>query len=170
MPVPPDALIVPALTTAPPIGAPLMVIPSGRRDAAGRGDDESTGIGDAAGDGDAAPMLMQLMLLDVISETTTPEMTLIAHVAANAGGAPLPIISAAEDDANRRNDRLARRRRIEPAKALGINAFESAPRCSMAKMSEARCLALLGLPGSACACSGLASLQQDRRSTERLRY
>lgn len=120
----PGALIVPALTTAPPIEALLMRMP--------------LLIGtpvEATMKGLALVTLpvtvafriqMQLMLLDVLSEATVPEVTLIAHVAANAGGAPLPIISAAkDDDANSRSDRRATRRRVEPAKtSVGMEAFE----------------------------------------------
>jgi hypothetical protein len=122
----PGALIVPALTTAPPIEALLMRMP--------------LLIGtpvEVMMKGLALVTLpvtvafriqMQLMLLDVLSEATVPEVTLIAHVAANAGGTPPPIISAAkDDDADSRSDRRAKRRRIGPAKtSVGMGAVEQA--------------------------------------------
>jgi hypothetical protein len=66
------------------------------------------------------------MLLDVVSETTVPEVTLIAQVAATACGTPPPIISAAsDDDASKSLDLRAMRPRIEAARAdVGIKVFE----------------------------------------------
>jgi len=95
-------------------------------------------------------MLMQLMLVDVLSKATAPEVTLIAHVAANAGGAPPPIISAAkDDDANRRSDRRAMRRRIEPAKAsVGMEAFEQAAEQALDGENDGgEVLAIIGIAG-----------------------
>lgn len=95
-------------------------------------------------------MLMQLILLDVLSEATVPEVTLIAHVAANAGGAPPPIISAAkDDDANRRSDRRAMRRRAEPPKAsVGMEAFEQFAEPALNGENDSiEVLAIIGIAG-----------------------
>jgi hypothetical protein len=95
-------------------------------------------------------MLMQLMLLDVLSKATAPEVTLIAHVAANAGGAPPPIISAAkDDDANRRSDRRAMRRRIESAKAGGgVEAFKHVAEQALDGENDGgEVLAIIGIAG-----------------------
>jgi hypothetical protein len=116
---------------------------------------------------------MQLMLLDVLSEATVPEVTVIAHAPANAGGAPPPIISAAndDDDANRRSDRRAKRRRIEPAKlSVGMEAFEQvAEPARDGENDGGEVLAIVGIAGLRLRVQrGLASLQQRARYDRRL--
>ena len=120
-------------------------------------------------------MLMQLMLLDVLSEATVPEVTLIAHAPANAGGAPPPIISAAndDDDANRRSDRRAKRRRIEPAKfSVGMKAFDQVAEPALDGENDGgEVLAIVGIAGLRLRVQrGLASLQQRARYDRRLGY
>jgi hypothetical protein len=116
--------------------------------------------------------LMQLMLLDVLSEATVPEVTVIAHVPANAGGAPVPIISAAkDDDANRKSDRRAKLRRIEPAKfSVGMEALEKVAEPALDGENDCgEVLTIVGIAGlrvQRC----LASFQQRARYDRRLSY
>lgn len=72
---------------------------------------------------------MQLVLPDVLTEATVPEVTSIAHGAANASGAPPPMTSAAsDDDANNSRDRHAARRLIQAAIAgVRMTPFEPVP-------------------------------------------
>jgi hypothetical protein len=118
--------------------------------------------------------LMQLMLLDMLSEATVPEVTVIAHVPANAGGAPAPIISAAkDDDANRTSDRCATRRRIEPAKTcVGMEAFEQFAEPALDDENDGgEVLAIVGIAGLRLRVQrGLASLQQRARYDRGLCY
>ena len=119
-------------------------------------------------------MLMQLMLLDVLSEATVPEVTLIAHVAANAGGAPPPIISAAkDDDANKSRDQRATPLCTEPAKAgIGIEALEQVAEPALdGENDSGEVLAIIGIAGLRLPVQrGLASFQQRARYDRRLSY
>src|ERR1700730_13776410 len=118
-------------------------------------------------------MLMQLMLLDVLSEATVPEGTLIAHVAPNAGGAQPPIISAAkDDDANKSRDQRAPLC-TEPAKAgIGMEALEEVAEQTLdGENDSGEVLAIIGIAGLRLRVQrGLASLQPRARYDRRVSY
>lgn len=116
---------------------------------------------------------MQLVLPDVPTEATVPEVTSIAHGAANACGAPPPMTSAAsDDDANSSRDRHAARRLIRAAIAgVRMTPFEPVPAQALDREDDSsELLAIIWITGwllrvQTCVKSGPATI--DDFATDR---